>query len=180
MTDINAYILPLLHDKTALIQAYRTFVDNCYSIDCGIGTVSPGLLHRVIIRARRCRLWREILTDLLLYADQTSLTDENFALLLHFCPKYRNRYLFSLAHCDLSFAQMQTVHRYAGEYESFAWLFDYLCRYDQFTASDVEKLIGQSPSVTRYGVECCIGYAKVKYGDSNKIKTAEEICLQMQ
>ncbi len=179
-TDINDYIANLLQDGRFLKKEYVSFVNNTYSIDDVEGVVSANVLNKVILNARKSKMIRDMLVDILLYSDKRSITDENFSLLMRFNKRIRNNYISSLAHCDLSFYQMYYINQLWSEYESFAWLFDHMCNYDGFTVYDIENLIRESCHVTKHGVESCIKYAAEKYGFTEKIKVAKILCEKLK
>ena len=113
-----------------------------------------------------------MLSDLLLYADKKSITDENFKLILKFSSRYRTTFLSSLGHLDLSFYQMQILNRYPLSFEAFSWLFNNICHYDIFSDGDMLQILRENTSVRSVAIDTCINLARKEYGESSKIEIA--------
>lgn len=178
--NINEYVLQLLKDKQFLSSEYRRFKDNCYSITGVNGIISSDSLCAVINAAKYNHRLRLILCDILSYINNYSMSDRNFQMLLSFPRCWRNRYVFSLAHGDISFYQRQVLNRYPQTYEVFAWLFEKICQYDFFREEDMKKILCENPDITKYGVQTCIDSIHEKYGSSNKLNVAIEWVKHME
>ena len=169
---IDDFSTHILHDRAFRNNEYRKFLKNCYSFDNVYGIISPDLLKQVIKRAKWNRKFRIFLTDILLYANSSSITDENFELLLHFFGKIRTTYLSALGHLELSFYQMMALNRQPLSLEAFEWLFDNICRYDCFSEGDMKKILRDNAgnaNVHRIVLQHCISAARNNYGESKKL-----------
>ncbi len=173
MTDANTYIGMLIRDKAFLRSEYQKFLNNCYSVSEINGIISCDMLRNLLGTAKHCRMLREMLTDLLYYADGQSLSGSNLERILKLSSKYRNTYVSVLSHCALAFCQMQVLNRYPLSFEAFAWLFDTICKNDCFAESDMYQILSESRGATKYAIAQCIEYARKAYGTSAKLRVAE-------
>lgn len=169
---INDYVTRLLSDKQFCDREYQIYRDNCYII-CNVdGNIAPAILNLAIRRAKWNRKIRSMLSDILNYVDEKSISDENFRLLLRFRGRRRNTFLSNIGHADLAFYQLQIINRYPAGFEAFAKLFDQICQYDIFKDDDMLQILKDSSDVTSFGIQTCIALACEKYGPSSKIDVA--------
>lgn len=160
-------------------QAYYRFVDDCYELENVIGVISAAKLKAVIQKAKWNRQIRILLTGLLAYSDASSISPQNFQLILNFPHKIKNTYLSVLCHLELPFFQMQELNRHPQAYEAFCWLFDKICCYDCFTPQDMMQILVENPDVRVSAIEVCIQAAQERYGKSDKIIAAETWIKQL-
>ena len=170
--NIDDYSLRLANDRKFLRSEYKKFTNSCYVIEGVVGTMHCDVLYSYLTAAKRKRNLRKMLGELLWYTDAQSISDENFKLILNFPSRYRRNYAFVLGHHSLAFYQMHTLNKYSQSYEVFAWLFDRICQYDCFTALDMQQILSENRSVTKFGIQQCIEHAGQKYGDSEKLRLA--------
>lgn len=170
--NINEYAIKLISDKRFLRHQYAQYVDDNYELKNVSGVINPRNLSKVIHRAKYSIAIRNMLSDILLYADKTSITDANFRMLLRFRPKWRNTYLSNLGHCELAFYQMQILNRYPLALEAFSWLFDQICHYDFFSEEDMAQILRDNPDIQKIAIEECIDRAYSLYGGSAKLEVA--------
>ncbi|MBQ8835433.1 MAG: hypothetical protein IJ001_11015 [Oscillospiraceae bacterium] len=170
---VNDYANLLLSNRQFQHSEYRKFIDNCYTLHNLEGIIAPDILNALIRKAKWNRKICSILTDILWYADRTSISDDNFRLLLQFPPKARNTFLMVIGHMELAFYQMQIINRVAGSFEAFAWLFDRICENTFFTEEDMLQILRDASNITCFGIQACIDLCREKHGNSSKLSIAE-------
>lgn len=173
---IDSFVIRLIKDKQFRKQIYHMFILNSYelSVSDDYNCISPEVLRLTIQKARYNRIIRQMLPTILAFADNNSLTDENFRMLLRFRGKYRNTCLSVLGHLDdISFYQMCILNRYPLGYEVFCCLFDKICCYDWFTEQDMLRLLEENPDIRVCAIRDCIKFAKETYGNSKKLDIVE-------
>lgn len=180
MLDVNCFVEKLLSNRDFCNQAYLEYVSNNYGINNISGYIDSKVLNRMIKCARKNRRIRDMLSDILLYVNASSMTDENFQMLLHFPYKCRSTYLSNICHAELSFYQMKLLNRYPLAMEAFTWLFDKICCYDCFTCEDMLCILRENPDVSSIVISNCISYSIRKYGQSEKIRVAQVWMSQMK
>lgn len=173
LLDVNYFAERILNDRYFRNQAYFEFIANNYGIDNVFGHVDPKILNRLIKRAKWNHKIRDMLTDILLYVDASSMTDENFRMLLRFPYKCRRTYLSNICHGELSFYQMKILNQTPLAMEAFIWLFDKICCYDCFTHEDLLCILRENPDVRPIVIRDCISSAIKEYGQSQKIQVAQ-------
>lgn len=178
-TNVNEYILHLLSNKQFCVSEYSKYIENGYYIENIDGIVTAELLSKLIRQAKRNKKIRALLSDLLYYVDEKSLTNSNFVLLCKFPKRLRVTYLDNIAHNKLSFYQMQILNRYPS-FEAFSWLFDNICKYDIFTDEDMLQILRENHYIRSAGIGDCIKLALDKYGNSSKLEIAEKWRLKLQ
>ena len=171
---INDYVSKLISDGFFLKEEYSKYVRNSYGLENVFGIIHPNILSTIIRKAKYNRKMRYMLSDILLYSDNTSITDANFRSILKFPPKWKTTYLSSLGHCKLAFYQMQILNRYPLALEAFSWLFDQVCQYDLFSDEDMVQILRDNPSIQSIAVQNCIDTAYSKYGPSSKLEIAKQ------
>ena len=113
LTNINEYVCELLSNHSFRKNEYRKFIANDYVIEKVEGVIRPELLTQVIVKAKRNKIFKLLLSDILVYIDSESISNQNFQLLLRFPSKQRVTYLSCIGHTSLSFYQMQILNEYA-------------------------------------------------------------------
>ena len=172
--NVNNYAIKLINDKNFCKLEYRKYIQNDFSFQNIVGIINANVLQKVINKAKRNKRVRLMLSDLLLYADKNSITDENFQLILRFSNRYRTTYLSCLGHLNLSFYQMQILNRCPLSLEAFSWLFDNICHYDIFSDEDMLQILRENSDIKSIAIDHCIDIAQKKYGSSSKIEIAIE------
>lgn len=170
---INDYAMLLLTDHEFCKREYQKYNSSAVSIQNVYGKISTEILKKVIKKAKWNGKVRVLLGDILFYGDHSSISDENFRLLLHFPGQARKTYLSNLGHLHLSFYQMQILNRYPLNFEAFAWLFDHICQYDFFTEADMLQILKDNADVSNYGIQTCIQQAQKEWGPSAKLEAAK-------
>lgn len=165
---IDNYATALLSDRSFRNIEYRKYVDNCYVLQHVEGDINPDVLNAVIRKAKWNRRIRSMLVDILSYVNKNSISDENFRMLLYFSRKKRDSYLEAIGHVDLAFVQMQIIAKITSSFESFAWLFDQICKYDCFKDEDMLQLLRDSSDITIFGIQSCVDL--VCPNDTNRSK----------
>lgn len=174
LININDYVHKLLNSKSFCKNEYRNYIANDYVIEGVEGIIRPELLTQAICKAKTNKLFRVSLSDILIYVDSESISDQNFQMLLKFPKKQRTTYLSCIGHSSLSFYQMQVLNEYPLAFEAFSWLFDNICHYDIFTSGDMLRILEKNPDVQPIGILMCIDSAIQKYGDSAKLNVAKK------
>lgn len=172
--DINDWTNRILYDKLFCKSEYKKFVDHDYSIDNVSGFIASNTLYRVICKAKRKKIYRDFLSDILFYTNADSMTDLNFRLLLKFPKKYKKTYLSCIGHSALSFYQMQILNKESLSLEAFSWLFDHICHYSFFSNEDMLQILRENSDIRSIAIDNCIEMAKNKYGSSSKLDIAKE------
>jgi len=179
LIDVNDFVERMLSNREFRNQAYFAYEANDYGINNISGYIDAKVLKRVIKFAKRNHKTRVMLSDILLYANASSVTDENFKMLLRFPYKCRDTYLSNICHAELSFYQMKILNRYPLALEAFTWLFDKICCYDCFTHEDMLCILRENPDVKPIVISDCVSRAVRKYGQSEKIRVAQIWMEQM-
>lgn len=178
--NINDWANRILYDKPFCRSEYQKFVGQNDSLDRVTGFIDSNLLYQVIRKAKRRRIYRDFLSDLLYYTNADSMTDRNFRLLLKFPKKDKKTFLSCIGHSELSFYQMQILNREALSLEAFSWLFDRICRYDFFSHEDMLQILRENSDIRSVAINHCIETAKSKYGPSAKLDIAKEWSDQLK
>lgn len=173
---IDDFLLHVLNDKDFRRQAYQLFLqDNCAIDTCYVyGCISKNILFQLLKKAKRDRCVRAMLPAFIPYADEASLTDENFRCFFSFHGKFRNTCLSILGHLHLPTYQLQILNRYPLSYEAFCQLFDRMCQSDCFCTEDVLQLLRENCDVRVSAIAECIRFAQEAYGKSEKIEAATQ------
>ncbi len=171
--DINCIVEKLLINRSFRNKLYLEYKANNYSLIDVSGYINSNILKRAIKFAKRNRKVRNMLSDILFFVNASSITDENFRMLLRFPYKCRYTYLSNICHAELSFYQMKILNRYPLTLEAFTWLFDKTCYYDCFTSEDMLCILRENPDVRPVVISDCILDAIRKYGHSEKISVAQ-------
>lgn len=163
MVDVNCFVERLLNNRSFCNLAYLEYVEN----DCGINNISGYIDSKVLKRAIKCakrnRKIREMLSDILLYVNASSMTDENFRMLLRFPYKCRRTYLSNLCHAELSFYQMKILNQYPLALEAFTWLLDRICCCDCFTHEDMLCILRENPDVRPIAIDTVNSFAQIHF-----------------
>ena len=178
--DVNDFVEMLLSSRDFCNQAYLEYKINDNGIDNISGCIDSKVLNRAIRCAKRNRKIRKMLSDILLYVNALSMTEENFQMLLRFPYKCRSTYLSNICHAELSFYQMKKLNRYPLALEAFTWLFDKICCHDCFNREDMLCILRENPDVKPIVIRDCISSAIKKYGESEKIRVAQAWIDQME
>ena len=173
-SDINVFVEEILNNRQYRNKVYGEYIESNYVFENIFGYIDSDVLKRMIKCSKRNYKLREMLTDILLYVNASSMTDENFQMLLRYPHKCRKTYLSSICHAELSFYQMKKLNTFPLALEAFTWLFDKICRYDCFTHEDMLCLLRENPDVKPIVISDSISLALEKYGNSSKIKVAQE------
>ena len=166
--------MQLLSSRNFLNSEYRKFIDAGYALQNVEGFISKDILKSVISKAKRNQKLRKMLTDILLYVNKESISDENFRLLLKFRGRYKITNLSNICHADLAFYQMQIINRYPVCFEAFAWLFDHICRFDFFKEEDMLQILRENPDITSAGIQACIDCVLKDHDMSPKLLIAKQ------
>ena len=172
--DINDWTNKIIYDKHFCKSEYKKYVENNYSIDNVSGFVTSNILHKFITKAKRKKIYRVFLSDILSYTNADSITDRNLRLLLKFPSKYKKTYLSCIGHSTLSFYQMQILNKHSLSLEAFSWLFDNICHYSFFSNEDMLQILRENSDIRSIAIDNCIDMAKNKYGSSSKLDIAKE------
>lgn len=81
---------------------------------------------------------KKIIPSILYYSDEQTITNEVFNKILSFNKKYRKELLFVLAHCKISFYQLEYINKLQICDEAFCQLLYIYCTNVSFTAEDLK------------------------------------------
>lgn len=175
--EVNDFAIRLMENPQFRSNQYALFLSNNYAFEHIYGILSADTLKSILKRARRNKVLRVMLSDLLLYVDKNTISHENFQMLLRFPTAIRNTYLSNLGHIELAYYQMQVLNRYPLSLEAFSWLFDHICQFDFFTKEDMLQILRENSDIKATAVQTCIDLAYAKYGPSEKLNAASNwIC----
>lgn len=113
--------------------------------DAFSGTLTEGNAFELIKRSRYQREITVILPHMLQFSDSRTISERVFSSLCRYLNKRcRNSSLVSIAHCPISFYQMQEICRRKICAEAFAALFDMYVANNIFTVDDLRKLVADN------------------------------------
>lgn len=109
------------------------------------GTLTEGNAFKLIKRSRYQREITLILPHMLRFSDSHTISERVFSSLYRYPNKSRrNSLLVSIAHCPISFYQLQEICKQKICVEAFAALFDMYVANDVFTVDDLKKLVADN------------------------------------
>lgn len=101
---------------------------------------------------------KEIIPYILYYADEKSITDEIFNEILHFDRNYRNTLLIVLAHCKISFYQLEYINKLQICDEAFCQLLYIYSTNEIFTAEDLKVFLQKTKKFKKSTIKMHIKY----------------------
>lgn len=113
------------------------------------GVMKSDKLIPLLYKCKKNKNISVIIPYLLYYADGSTITDDVFRIILRFPKQLRHTCLISLAHCHISFYQLQYINNLEICSEAFCQLLSYYCRYACFSAQDLEIFL-KSCDLSRY------------------------------
>lgn len=113
--------------------------------DAFSGTLTEGNAFELIKRSRYQREITVILPHMLQFSDSRTISERVFSSLCRYPNKRcRNSSLVSIAHCPISFYQLQEICKRKICVEAFAALFDMYAANDIFTVDDLKRLVADN------------------------------------
>ena len=146
--NINQFITKLidkefLNDILVKLESEPDFLD--YSdIDefCNFsGKIKNDKLMKLLYASKKNKNVLKLLTKLLYYSDANTINDEAFNFIVKFPKKIRRTFLIALAHCKISFYQLDYINNLNICKEAFLQLLDIYCENLCFTALDLKNFL---------------------------------------
>lgn len=144
--NINEVVYNLLNDSNYQQIIINEFKKNSGFFEHSIikeyckysGTLDSKLVIELLDSYKQCNnKIKEIIPSILYYSDDKSITCEVFNKILHLKKKYCKELLFVLAHCKISFYQLEYINRLQMCDEAFCQLLYTYSFIDAFTTEDL-------------------------------------------
>ena len=149
--DINIVAERIINANTSERKTLCNWLDEDWDVfDAFSGTLTEGNAFKLIKRSRYQREITLILPHMLKFSDSHTISERVFSSLCRYPNKRRrNSLLISIAHCPISFYQLQEICRRKICVEAFAALFDMYAANDFFTVNDLRKLVADNKRCVR-------------------------------
>lgn len=144
--NINSLAERIINANASERKILCNWLDEDWDIfDTLSGTLTEGNAFKLIKRSRYQSEITLILPHMLKFSDSHTISERVFSSLCRYPNKRcRNSLLISIAHCPISFYQLQEICRRKICVEAFAALLDMYAANDIFTVDDLKKLVADN------------------------------------
>lgn len=144
--DINILAERIINANASERKTLCNWLDEDWDIFGTLGgTLTENNAFKLIKRSRYQREITAILPHMLQFSNSHTISERVFSSLCRYPNKSRrNSLLVSIAHCTISFYQMQEICRRKICAEAFAALFDMYVANNIFTVDDLRKLVADN------------------------------------
>lgn len=140
--NVNYVAQKVLNLEKDVMREIKQDVDFFENVD---GELREELACNLLIAAQKNRTIEKYLQSFFWFSNKQTISDRVFQLITEISRSGVQRSIFiALAHCEISFYQMEYIARQKVCFEAFAWMLRNYLLYQCFSVLDVERLMSEN------------------------------------